>query len=259
MLKFCVLGYRIQYTLSPVIHGAVFDVLGVNATYGVEDIPSEELESNIPRLREYDGFNVTKPHKLAILPYLDEVLSPISAVNTVKRSGDRLAGYNTDVGGFGRDIRSLAGDLTGVRTLVLGAGGAAEAVVCSLTGSGADVAIINRTKAKAEALAARYGASVASELKPQVIVNCTSAVNDGGEFVLPAEVDASELKFAYDLTYSPPITPFMAECERRGAKTANGLGMLVRQAIEADEIFLGRQLDGDALFAEVMKVLQNRA
>lgn len=258
MLKFCVLGSGIAYTLSPKIHGMVFDMLGVSATYGVEDIPPEALGSNIPRLKEtYDGLNVTKPHKAAILPFLAENRAPFAAVNTVVKRKGEWVGDNTDLYGFMSDLRALVGDPAGMRTLVLGAGGAAEAVVCGLASAGADVTVVNRTASKAAALASRYNSASAARadgLRPELIVNCTSVGNDGRTNPLPLGVDTGALRFAYDLVYAPPRTAFLRACEEAGAKTSNGLGMLVRQAIRADEIFLGRELEKEALAAEVKAV-----
>lgn len=257
MLKFCVLGSGISYTLSPIIHRTVFSELGIDATYGIEDIPPEKLDKNIPRLREtYDGFNVTKPHKIAIVAYLDAAAC-LGAVNTVKRS-DGWTGFNTDVYGFFADLHALTGDIKGRRTLVLGAGGAAEAVVAALTEAGADVTVLNRTASKATALAARFGVKATDSprnQKPELIVNCTS-VNSGSP--IPSGLDMSELAFGYDLVYSPLHTEFMRDCEKCGAATSNGLGMLVRQAICADEIFLGKQLDEPELYNAVMRELGKR-
>ena len=259
MLKFCVLGGGISYTLSPVIHKTVFRTLGVDADYAVEDIPPAALDANVPRLlADYDGFNVTKPHKAAIIPYLTAKETPLGAVNVVKRNGCNHIGHNTDLGGFTDDLAALAGDVRGLETLVLGAGGAAEAVVCGLTRAGAKVTVVNRTYAKALALASAFGARAAAGtegLKPELIVNCTS-VGNNGESALPRCLDTSALKYAYDLVYSPARTAFMAECEIAGARTSNGLGMLIRQAILADEIFLGIKPDAAALIPVIEKAIE---
>lgn len=262
MLKFCVLGSGISYTLSPLIHNTVFGELGVKAVYGVEDIPPEKLDDNIPRLREtYDGFNVTKPHKLAIIPYLDKCNTALGAVNTVKRRCNKWTGDNTDVYGFKSDLLALTTDVKNKRILVLGAGGAAEAAVRGLTDLGGDVTVLNRTESKAIALAGRFGAKgtgSAVGLKPEIIVNCTSVGNDGKTSPVPEALDKSALAYAYDLVYSPSHTAFMRECEKAGAKTSNGLGMLIRQAIRADEIFLGKTLDEPELYQVILNSLKRK-
>lgn len=258
MLKFCVLGGGIPYTLSPLIHRTVFRFLGVDADYAVEDIPSEELAANLPRLLdEYDGFNVTKPHKAAVLPFLLEKNTELDAVNVVD-CGSR-AGYNTDLDGFMDDLTEFAGDVCGRNTLVLGAGGAAEAVVCGLAKAGADVTVVNRSFDRAKTLAEKFGAKASdgvNGLKPELLVNCTSVGNDGRTSAFPTGLDCLKLTHGYDLVYSPPKTAFMTDCARAGAKASNGLGMLLRQAVLADEIFLGKKLDRAALLRELERAVQ---
>ena len=262
MLKFCVLGSGISYTLSPKIHNAVFAKLGVKAEYGVTDISKDGLAEHISVLKnEFDGFNVTKPFKNEICKYLNENNARIGAVNTVKRSNGKYFGENTDVYGFMQSLTKMTGDVRELNVLVLGAGGASEAVVCGLTEACADVTIFNRTQEKAKLLADKFGckwAESSSGLKPELIVNAVSLGNDGVSNPMPS-VDLTSLKFAYDLIYSPERTPFLKQCEGAGAKVENGLGMLIYQAIEADEIFLDRrgQLDKEMLYALVEKTIKD--
>lgn len=259
MLKFCVLGSGISYTLSPLIHKTAFRALGADADYFVEDIPSGELGENIVRIKKtYDGFNVTKPFKQDIMLYLDGIDCKVDAVNTVTVRGGEHIGSNTDVFGFASALRDLAGDVRGMRTLVLGAGGAAEAAVCALTDAGADVAIYNRTPERAIGLATRYKAAPVSSvkgLKPELLVNCTSVGNDGVTSPIPDGLDMSALRYGYDLVYSPAHTAFMSDCEKAGAKTAGGLSMLIYQAIAADGIFLGCEPPAE-LYEEIRKTLE---
>ncbi len=254
MLKYCVLGSGIKYTLSPLLHGAVFAELGVRAEYTVRDVPENGLDVQMKELiSDFDGFNVTKPYKRAVLGYLSEKRADIDAVNTVVNDGGRLIGYNTDIFGFGLAFDGLCGDVSGKSVLVIGAGGAAEAVLCALKKRGADVTVVNRTYERARELAKRYGAKAAERadgLRPAIAVNCATVGNDGVSSPLSGREDLSELEYAYDLVYSPAHTPFMKDCEKAGAKTANGLGMLIYQAVVADEIFLGMEnADRKRLFA----------
>lgn len=242
MLKLCVTGSGISYTLSPVIHKAVLGAMGVEAEYGVEDIPADKFAAAAPRLiSSYDGFNVTKPFKRDIIPFLSSLeTGGLDAVNAVKVCGGRAVGYNTDAEGFMLSLEQLTGDVCGADVLVIGAGGAAEAAVYALAGRGASVTVYNRTYSKAAALAAKAGVRAierASDAgRAEIFVNCATPPAPA----LPTGADTSALKFAYDLVYSPAHTPFMAACEDAGAKTSNGLGMLIYQAIIADEIFSGR-------------------
>lgn len=256
MLKYGVLGSGIGYTLSPKIHSIVFDKLGVNASYDVIDLPTDGLPSEIKRLKnEYDGFNVTKPFKTEIIKHLDEVKCSLGAVNTVRRENGTFVGYNTDVKGFYLSLTRMTGEIKGQSTLVLGAGGASEAVISALVTAGADVSVNNRTTVKAVALAEKYRIKVWNGEKPTVIINATSLGLDGISNPLPNGVDTSECKYAYDLIYKPSETPFMTFCKKAGAKVSNGLGMLVYQAILADEIFIGQSLDVDGLYEEIMKII----
>ena len=153
--------------------------------------------------------------------------------------------YNTDIYGFGLAFDGLCGDVRGEKVLVIGAGGAAEAVLCALKNRGADVTVVNRTFSRGRELAEKYGMKAAETsigLRPSVIVNCATVGNDGVSSPLSGREDLGDLKYAYDLVYSPAHTQFMKDCEKAGAKTSNGLSMLIYQAVVADEIFLG--LDG---------------
>lgn len=261
MLKFCVLGSGIKYTLSPLLHGAVFKELGVNATYGIEDIPEEQLPSEIDRLRqEYDGFNITKPHKQTMLKHLKEMNSEVNAVNTVKRNDKgEWIGFNTDEYGFLSDLKSLTGGEVSGDVLVIGAGGAAEAVLSALKTTDSKVYVYNRTYEKAKAMAERMGVNAlgdVSEVTPRIIVNCAS-VNSAKESPLPDAADLGKIEYAYDLVYQPRETAFMRQCMAAGAAVKNGLGMLIRQAIRADEIFLDRKLDEQELYELLLKVVES--
>ena len=126
MKKFCLLGHNISYSLSPLIHKRIYEATGFDATYELLSVSLDELPAAVEKLKSYDGFNVTKPHKLNILPYLSGE-HPLS-VNTVRVTGGRLYGYSTDGYGFTRDIKLRFGNVCG-NALVLGAGGAARVVV----------------------------------------------------------------------------------------------------------------------------------
>lgn len=262
MLKFCVLGSGISYTLSPLIHKTVFRNLGVKATYDVMDVPCGMLRGYMPILKgDYDGFNVTKPFKKDIMLYLDALDTKMDAVNVVKKADGRHVGDNTDAFGFSKSMEKLAGDVRGKSALILGAGGACEAAAFSLSASGADVTVLNRTYEHAEFIAKAYGVKAARSaegLKPEILINCTSVGTDGVTSPIPRGLDLSALKYGYDLVYSPAHTAFMKECESAGAKTSNGLDMLVYQAIKADEIFLGCRLDIEELYKVAIKAVEKK-
>ncbi len=155
-----VFGHPVAHSVSPTMHNAAFDALGLNWCYVAFDIRPEAIGSAVEAVRALGmvGVNVTVPHKGAVMPYLDDVDSMarrVGAVNTIHNRNDRLVGYNTDVTGFLRLLESHEVDPEGLSVLVLGAGGAAKAVACALLEAKvARLKILNRTLEKAKALAA---------------------------------------------------------------------------------------------------------
>lgn len=137
MRTYCIIGDPVSHSLSPAMHNAAFKSLSMDNVYIAYKVPSTELESSVESLRSIDisGFNVTIPHKSAILRYLDEVdliSSKAGAVNTVTNINGKFKGFNTDVQGFLQPLLNRSIDFKGLSILVLGAGGSARAVVTSL-------------------------------------------------------------------------------------------------------------------------------
>ena len=251
MKKFAVLGSGITYTKSPLIHNEVFRLLGADARYTVENIAADALGENIERLfAEYDGLNVTVPFKKEIRKYVE---ADCAAVNTLLCAARE--GYNTDGFGFYRDVTRYFGSVNGLDALIIGAGGAAEIVARTLTDAGAAVTIISRDKSKAAELAKRVGGASEITSPPELIVNCTPVGWDGLANPLASDISLQRLKYAYDLIYPTFVTPFLAAAKSAGAKIANGLGMLVYQAIKADELFLGAKIDCDDIYEKIVKKL----
>ena len=243
MIKLGLLGHNISYTLSPLVHGNIFSYMGAEGSYDVYDTPPEELEKTVARMKgELLGFNVTKPYKTDVIRLIDSDRSGCGAVNTVAVTADGAVGYNTDGYGFIFGFTAEGLVPTGGDVLVLGAGGAARVVVKELTEHGYRVFVHNRTAAKLEPLISEYKALPWRGGKADAIVNCTSFGLKSGENPLCAlrgELAPKDYAFAYDLIYSPPETDFLKEARGRGAATANGLDMLIYQAIRADELILG--------------------
>ncbi len=266
--KLALIGKDISYSLSPLIHNEIFKAMDYDATYELFSVSKDELPSIVKKLRaEYVGFNITKPHKQNILPYLDETM--LKSVNTVRVDCGKLHGFSTDGYGFTRDIKICFGANVGGTALVLGAGGVARVIVEELKKLEFNVYIRNRTESKAKELADEFGASVADEsIKPDLVVNCTSYGFNKGEnpaFITDENgnrrclFDDSKLKWIYDTIYSPPVTEFLASFPR--AESANGLGMLILQAIEADRIMCGFYIDEDTekqLYLSIMKIIKNK-
>jgi shikimate dehydrogenase len=250
MKKYALIGENISYTLSPLIHSVIYEKTGIEASYDIIDCKREELPVVVEKLKEYDGFNITKPHKQNILPYLQN--SELKSVNTVAISDGKFYGYSTDGYGFSRDLKLKFGNVSGT-ALVLGAGGVAGVIVKELIKLGVKVYITNRTQERAEALAAETGATACKldEIAPDLIVNCTSCGYNEGEN--PASkggltknglaVKTDKVKWVYDTIYAPPETELLKSFPL--AQRSNGFGMLILQGVEADRIMCGVEIDDD--------------
>jgi shikimate dehydrogenase len=260
--RLAVIGYPIKHSISPAMQQAALDARGIDAAYERRQVLPDELAGFVPALRggEWLGINVTIPHKEAIMPLLD-ALSPeaaaIGAVNTVVVKGERLTGHNTDATGFLESLAREGGyDPRGQHVAVLGAGGAARAVVWALLTAGAgSVRLFNRSAERAEALAlaARsWGGSdevVAEPWAPEalarslpecsLVVNSTSVGMGREETPLLAGLIPAGALVA-DLIYNPRPTRLLREAAARGARTLDGLPMLVYQGAAAFRLWTGQ-------------------
>ncbi len=241
-----ILGDPVEHSLSPRMHQAALRARGIEGRYLLLATPPERLPARIEEVRaRFRGVNVTVPLKERVLAHLD-LLSPaaeaIGAVNTVINEGGRLLGENTDAAGFLKSLEEAG--VTGERAFVLGAGGAARAVVYALKTAGFEVDLYNRTRARAEALARAFGARVTelSEARgADLVVNATSVgLADPGATPLPAEF-FPERGFAVDLVYRPRKTRFLREAEARGLTPVDGVGMLLWQGALAFELWTGEE------------------
>lgn len=262
MKKFALIGKRLDYSLSPLMHNSLFELAGVQAEYGALECGEEELASVCAVLRkEYSGANVTVPYKSAVIPFLDEITGAAKrcgAVNTVINSGGRLIGDSTDGEGF---MRSLEGFITpqrqltesgeraagaaealkGKRVLLLGSGGAARAVLSSLLQCGAVTDVLNRTRKKAvdmleelaHAGADCFCARVADRPMPEyfLTINATPLGGAGHEEETPLAQGYMNSGAFYDCVYSPSVTRFLREAAEKGHMCRNGLGMLFEQGV----------------------------
>lgn len=229
------------HTRSPAMHNAAFAALGIDAAYLAFDVLPEDLPSAISGIRALGirQLAISIPHKravIALLDAVDETAQQIGAVNTVTRRGAKLVGSNTDWLGAVRAIESVTG-LADTRTVVLGAGGAARAVVYGLRARGAKVTVLNRSPDRARQLCADLGAEAAgplSELKNiphDILVNTTSVGLAADES--PVDPDwISPGAVVMDAVYDPPETRLLRDAAARGARTIPGKWMLIHQAAE---------------------------
>jgi shikimate dehydrogenase len=259
-----IIGYPIRHSLSPLMHNAAFEAMGLEYCYIPLEVEPRRIRSAVKAIRVlgFSGFNVTIPHKRRILVYLDR-LTPdarlIGAVNTVEIRHGRWIGHNTDGRGFLQGFVEQTGEsISGKRILILGAGGAARAVAfqCALEG-GAVVTIVNRSSARAAELVrdlrrlpGRCSAAVLPWTEPslhagvreaEVIINATSVgMKMDDPPLLPSHVLTPD-HIVCDLIYRPPVTLLLRQAQAAGAKAMNGLGMLVHQGALAFEIWTGRR------------------
>ena len=255
-----IVGSPVAHSLSPVIQGAALRAAGIDATYERWETPLDALPARVAFLRERDciGGNVTIPHKQAVLPLLDEVAplaAEIGAVNTIVNDGGRLAGHNTDGGGFVAALEEAGFAAAGKRFLLVGAGGAARGIAFALRNAGAEsIAISNRTPERAQALADAVGARAvpfaASPAPYDCVVNCTSAGmhGSGAETVLPVDPASSDPgALIVDIVYAPEETPLLRAARAAGRPVLGGLPMLIHQGALAFELWTGRPAPLDAM------------
>ncbi len=264
------IGYPLGHSVSPAFQQAALDHYGLKMTYERWETPPERADWRFGGLRPKDvlGANVTVPYKEFAFRFaddLDEMARRIGAVNTIVNIGGRLTGYNTDAPGFLRAVREDGGfDPTGLPALVLGAGGAARALAFALAEAGAaPIFIANRTADRATALAADVrealsGASVETvpwgeaPAESRLVVNATTiGMRHGGaegESPLPAERIPPE-SLVVDLVYNPESTPLLEAAAAAGARSLDGLPMLIYQGAEAFEMWIGRDAPIDVMKA----------
>lgn len=268
-----VLGWPLDHTLSPTIHNAALRRLRFDWIYLAWPVPPEDLAAAVGGLRALGamGANVTMPHKEAVVDLLDAVSGDaraIGAVNTIQRIGRRLVGHNTDVDGFAGFLVDDAGvAVDGMTVLVLGAGGAARAVVKALGDLGADaIAIAGREPDRAAALRPLGGdASLrvvawpdlgAAARAADLIVNSTPLGSDGADPLSGYALDPRQI--VVDLVYSPPQTPLVERARAAGCRAWGGLGMLVGQAAASFRIWTGQDPPTETMSAAAIHAIGSR-
>lgn len=253
MAKAGVIGWPVGHSLSPKLHRYWLDTHRLQGEYVALAVEPERLAATVRSLPEqgFLGFNVTAPHKKAILPLLDgvdETARAVGAVNTVTIAGGKLKGSNTDVYGVAASLEREKLPASN-KAVVLGAGGAARAAVKALQGMGfAEIYLLNRTLAKAEALAKHlagkitvrpWGDCLQALAGADLLINATSL---GMEGKVPLVIDLALLPVSaavMDMVYAPLETPLLAQAKARGNIAIDGLAMLMHQAVPAFEAWFG--------------------
>lgn len=272
-----VIGDPIGHSLSPKIHKAAFNAQSIESGYDLIRVPKEALGIFVAAVKKSDlkGFNVTAPHKKAIMPMLDEISHDAGlcgAVNTVVLQKGRLYGYNTDIEGLSMALSQFGYPLRNKNITILGAGGAARAAALkSGLENAKGIHIAARDASKAEALSAyaegatgirgTFGNWENDQLakaceNTDILINATPLGMSGIKEDFPDTSFLARLPreaLVCDLIYSPPETPLLKEARRLGLKGINGLSMLIYQALLAQEIFLDRKIDIPSLYKTIFE------
>jgi shikimate dehydrogenase len=275
-----IIGDPVEHTMSPAMHNAMYKAMGLDYVYLAFKVASADLGKAIAGMKamNFKGLNVTIPHKVAVIPFLDRMdilADKIGAVNTIVNDNGILTGYNTDAQGFlkallDRDVRPY-----GKNVLLLGAGGAARAISFILAEERARLTILNRKQELswatdlAECLSNVYSLKVkARELTRQnlkraiassdIVVNATSVgmIPDADSSPVPADLLCANL-VVFDAVYNPYQTQLLREAKEAGAQTISGLDMLAWQGVLAFEKFTGKKAPFDLMRGAALKELQH--
>ncbi|RED65669.1 shikimate dehydrogenase [Cohnella lupini] len=269
---FGVIGDPIRHSKSPVMLNRAFGAIGINGAYAAFHVLPDQLEHAIAGIRAlgFRGLNVTIPHKIEVMRFLDEIsvgAQAAGAVNTIVNENGRLVGYNTDGIGYVRSLKEEAEpDLAGRTIVVLGAGGAARGILWALAQEKpAAILVANRTESKAAELAATFDSEFRIQSIPwgdleaacstaDVVINTTSVGMSPNIEALP--LDPAWLKpgsVVSDLIYNPLKTAFLEQAERLGCRIHGGLGMFIYQGAYAFEYWTGQSAPVDEMREAVLE------
>ncbi|MBI5415808.1 MAG: shikimate dehydrogenase [Candidatus Omnitrophica bacterium] len=264
-----IVGYPVAHSLSPLMHNAAFKALGIPAVYKLFPVQESGVDDFFKKLRDPRspilGLNVTVPYKERALRYLDNIAplaQKIMAVNTIVINKERkLVGYNTDAPGFLSHLVELQFNTRGKKIAMIGAGGSARAiltVLCMIPERPDSIKVYNRTASRLEEfladLRARVDAGIVEAVRSiddlgipeaDLLINTTPVGMDQDDTPLVDENLLHRNLLVYDLVYNPPMTPLLRMAKARGARAANGLGMLYYQGVLAFQHWANVQLDDD--------------
>ncbi|ADG13325.1 shikimate 5-dehydrogenase [Methanocaldococcus infernus ME] len=267
------IGHPVEHSLSPVMHNAAFKDKNLNYVYLAFDVKPERLRFVVDGAKALGmvGFNVTIPHKVEIIKYLDQLSEEaklIGAVNTVKIEDDIAIGYNTDGIGARRALEEEIGKVKDKKIVIFGAGGAARAVAFELAKDNF-VVIANRTLEKAKKLAKEIEEKLNREVgysdlnvdleDVDIVINATPVgmYPNVNEKPIVSKERLRKDMVVMDLVYNPLETTLLKEAKKVGAKTIDGLGMLIYQGAEAFKIWTGVEPNIEVMRESILKVLKN--
>ena len=269
-----VVANPIKHSISPFIHNSAFEATNTNGVYLAWEVDAAELAETVANIRRYQmyGINLSMPYKEQVIPYLDQLSEEaclIGAVNTVVNREGTLIGYNTDGKGFFKSLPSFK--ISGKRMVLLGAGGAAKAILAQAILDGVSQisvfvrsASMEKTRPYLEKLQNETGFKAdlfaledVSELQARItdsdlLVNATSVGMDGKSAPVPSNLFLPKDLLVADVIYQPFETPFLKWARNQGNHAFNGLGMLLYQAAEAFQLWTGKEMPTDQIW-ELLK------
>ncbi len=270
-MNYYLMGYPVGHSVSPAMHNAAFKELSMPHSYGLFEVQRDQLAQVVQdklRVTEFGGANVTIPHKMEIIKYLDELAESAKkagAVNTIEYRNGRLIGHNTDALGGVRALTETYGEISGSKVVLLGAGGAASALAAELAPNVDTLVILNRSVEKARELSNRLSGNTSyGSIKDQVVIESADILINAtpvGMHPKTAEspVDPKWLHsdlLVYDIIYNPQKTQLLRDAEDTGARTLGGLWMLVYQGVEAFKIWTGVEPSADTMYDAASKALE---
>ena len=269
-----VVANPIKHSISPFIHNSAFEATNTNGVYLAWEVDATELAETVANIRRYQmyGINLSMPYKEQVIPYLDQLSEEaclIGAVNTVVNREGTLIGYNTDGKGFFKSLPSFK--ISGKRMVLLGAGGAAKAILAQAILDGVSQISVfvrsssmEKTRPYLEKIQNATGFRVDlfaledvqdlqdSITKADLLVNATSVGMDESSHPIPTSIVLPEMLLVADVIYQPFETPFLKWARNQGNQSINGLGMLLYQAAEAFELWTGKEMPTDKIW-ELLK------
>ena len=269
-----VVANPIKHSISPFIHNSAFEATNTNGVYLAWEVDAAELAETVANIRRYQmyGINLSMPYKEQVIPYLDQLSEEaclIGAVNTVVNREGTLIGYNTDGKGFFKSLPSFK--ISGKRMVLLGAGGAAKAILAQAILDGVSQISVfvrsssmEKTRHYLEKIQNATGFRVDlfaledvqdlqdSITKADLLVNATSVGMDRFSQPIPTSIVLPEKLLVADVIYQPFETPFLKWAKEQGNQSINGLGMLLYQAAEAFELWTGKEMPTDQIW-ELLK------
>ena len=260
-----VAGNPVLHSLSPLMLNTAFRRETINAVYLA--LQTGKIQDLLKLVHEIplQGFSVTMPFKTEILPFLehtDPLTAKIGACNTVLRAQDgKLYGFNTDVAGILTPLEKRLSSLKGIKTLVLGAGGAARAAIFGLRDKGAEVHILNRTPETAQKLARQAGAKAIRReqlIKSDfdVVINATPVGMEGGKPISPLAAEELRTKLVFDLVYKPLETSLLRLAREQNIPVITGVEMFVQQGARQFEIWTGKPAPEEEMLRVVLHSLR---